>query len=131
MSGQSNRRIAQTTTYTWDKAKRWRDRWLSFEECFSKVESREKQYHLEHDLEKKVRQCLADAPRSGGPSKITGEQYCQILGVSLELPEKSGRPISQWSLNELVDEVKKRGIVSSISRSHLGAFLKGKRSKTT
>jgi hypothetical protein len=103
---------------------------LSYEAALSKLEGREENYHLASDLEKKIRECLSDAPRAGGPCKITAEQYCRILGVALEAPELSGRPISQWSLNELVDEVQKRGIVSSISRSQLGAFLKGKRSET-
>ena len=92
-----------------------------------KVEGREKKEGMAHDLEQKIRECLCDAPRLGGQAKITAEQYCQILGVSPELPSLSGRPISQWTLDELVDEVQKRGIVKSISRSHLGSFLKRKR----
>lgn len=127
LEGHSNLKIAQNGAYSWAKAKRWRFRWLSYEGAFCEIEGREKKYHMENDLEKKVRECLSDAPRSGGPCKFSAEQYCQILGVALEPPDLSGRPVSQWSLSELADEVQKRGIVVSISRSQLGDFLKGER----
>lgn len=130
LEGQSSLRVKKETGCCWEKAQQWRYRWLSYEALFSEIEGRAKKEGMEHDLEQKIRECLGDAPRRGGPSKITAEQYCQILGVSLELPSLSGRPISQWTLDELVDEVQKRGIVSSISRSHLGSFLKRKRSET-
>ena len=44
--------------------------------------------------------------------------------VALEEPSQRGRPVSQWGLIELTDEVIKRGIVSRISRSPVGSFLK-------
>lgn len=131
LDGQSNLKISKTSTHGWGKAKRWRERWLLYEKAFAEIEGRENKYHMEHDLEQKVRECLRDAPRSGSPGKFTAEQYCRILGVALEPPKDSGRPITEWTLNELVDEVQKRGIVESISRSQLGAFLKGSRRKTT
>ena len=130
LSGLSNLRISITTAYTWAKAKRWRDRWLSYEKAFEEIEGREKKYHMEHDLEEKIKECLSDAPRSGSPGKFTAEQYCQILGVSLEDPKLSQRPITEWTIDELQDEVQLRGIVSSISRSHLGAFFKRSQGET-
>ena len=126
LEGLSSVRVKEETGCCWEKAQQWRYRWLSYEQVFSAVEGRTKKEGMEHDLEQKIRECLRDAPRRGGPSRITAEQYCQILGVSLELPDLSGRPISQWTLTELVDEVQKRGIVSHISRSQLGSFLKRK-----
>ena len=130
LEGHSSLEVKRSVGCCWEKAQQWRYRWLSYEKVFSEVESREKKEGLEHDLEQKIRECLCDAPRRGVESKITAEQYCQILGVSLEHPSLSGRPISQWTLDELVDEVQKRGIVPSISRSHLGSFLKRKRGET-
>ena len=127
LEGQSSLQATSEMGRSWPTVQQWRYRWLSYEAVFLEIEGREKKEGLEHDLEQKIRRCLADAPRPGGPSKITAEQYCQILGVSLELPELSGRPISQWTLTELADEVQKRGIVGHISRSHLGSFLKRKR----
>ena len=50
--------------------------------------------------------------------------------VSLEEPALSGRPISHWGLTELTQEVIKRGIVASISRSQVGSFLKRERHQT-
>jgi putative transposase len=76
------------------------------------------------ELENAIRDGLSDAPRSGSPGKFTAHDYCQIMGVSLEDPNLSGRPISHWGLTELTQEVIKRGIVNSISRSQVGSFLK-------
>ena len=130
MSGYSNTRIEEELGYSWEKSKRWRYRWLESQGILDEIESQGgPKAKMRHELELGIRQCLSDAPRQGGVSKFTAEDYCQILGVSVEAPAASGRPISQWSLNELKDEVEKRGIVKSISRSHLGAFLKGKRDK--
>jgi putative transposase len=131
LEGKSSLQVQKETEHCWEKVQQWRYRWLGYEGVFSEIEGREKQQGMEYDLEQKIRECLSDAPRPGGPGKITAEQYCQILGVSLEDPLLSGRPISQWTLNELVDEVQKRKIVDSISRSQLGSFLKRKRGETT
>lgn len=119
--------IGVTTPYSAGKARRWRRRWKSYGEAFSKIEGREETGGIARDLGKKIRECIRDAPRPGSPGKFTAEQYCQMLGVALEAPELSGRPIGQWGLTELVDEVQKRGIVESISRAQLCVFLKGKR----
>ena len=75
-------------------------------------------------LEKTIRQILADNPRSGAPATYSSEEYCQILAVGLEPPESSGRPISQWSSRDLADECKKRGITSGISARQIGRFFK-------
>lgn len=47
-----------------------------------------------------------------------------MLAVACEPPEKSGRPITQWTHNELRDEVIKRSIISNISVSQVGRYLK-------
>lgn len=131
MCGYSNSRIEEEMGYSWEKSKRWRYRWLKFQETLDEIESSgATKTVMRRELELGIRQCLSDAPRLGKASKFTAEEFCQILGVSVEQPDESGRPISQWSLSELKDEVEKRGIVQSISRSHLGAFLKGERDKT-
>ena len=87
--------------------------------------------NVRYELEKAIREVLSDAPRSGSPGKFTAHDYCQIMGVSLEEPALSGRPISHWGLTELTDEVLKRGIVNSISRSQVGSFLKTQRNKAS
>jgi putative transposase len=74
---------------------------------------------------------LADAPRSGAPVRVSDEQVCQILELACEAPERSGRPISQWSEREIADEVKVRGIVSEISDRHAARLLKRGRLRHT
>ncbi|WP_407920002.1 helix-turn-helix domain-containing protein [Gloeobacter violaceus] len=57
---------------------------------------------------------LKDIPRAGKPSAITAEQLCQIVALACELPEASGRPITQWSPRELAAQIVGRGILSAI-----------------
>jgi len=70
---------------------------------------------------------LQDDPRPGTPQTFTAEQWCQIVALACEPPEKSGRPISHWTPRELAEEVIKRGIVTSISVRHIARFLKSGR----
>jgi putative transposase len=70
---------------------------------------------------------LADAERPGTPPTITAEQWCKILALACEEPEKSGRPITHWTPRELAEEAVKREIVTSISTRHVGRFLKSGR----
>ena len=58
------------------------------------------------------------------PGTFTPEQVTQIFAVACEPPEKSGRPIAHWTNAELADEVVKRDIVSSISVSQVGRYLR-------
>ena len=74
---------------------------------------------------------LADAPRSGKPVRISAEQVCQILELACEAPERSGRPISQWSEREIADEIRSRKIVEQISDRHAARLLKRGRSNRT
>ncbi len=67
---------------------------------------------------------LEDAPRPGGPARITAEQICQIIALACEAPSVSGRPISQWSSTELAAEIVQRGIVAQISPRHAARILK-------
>lgn len=129
--GYSNLRIENEIGYSREKVKRWRFRWLSYEAAFASIESEVSDKRVSHELELKIRECLSDAPRPGGPSKFSAHQYCQILGLALEDPALSGRPVSEWTLSELTHEIQKRAIVDSISRSQVGSFLKRKRSETS
>ena len=67
---------------------------------------------------------LQDGPRPGAPARITADQRCQIEALACEKPEKSGRPITQWTAREIADEVMKRKIVESISATCGEAFKK-------
>ena len=134
-SGASSTKASLILGIPWTKVQRWRNRWLS---AFEKVNELERQIKeggenapKAYELENYLRLLLNDSPRPGCPSKFSALDYCKILGVALEDPALSGRPISEWSLVELKDEVEKREIVSSISRSQLGSFLKSERNKAT
>lgn len=84
-------------------AAKWRKRWS--ERAGQSVEAR-----------------LSDDPRSGAPAKFTAENICAIVALACEVPEKSGRPITHWSQNELADEAVKRKIVPEISQRSVGRF---------
>jgi putative transposase len=106
----SNAQIARDFQVTVNTASLWRTRWLAC--ALATLE----------DLPLADR--LADAPRSGKPVRITAEQVCQIIELACERPERSGRPISQWTAREIADEVKARGIVERISDRHAARLLK-------
>src|SRR3954451_5807106 len=75
-------------------------------------------------LRRAIESVLTDDPRPGAPAKFTPEQVTQILAVSCEPPEKSGRPITHWTAQELTDEVIRRGIVASISPAQVYRYLR-------
>ena len=75
-------------------------------------------------LRRAIEATLTDDPRPGAPAKFTPEQVTQILAVACEPPEKSGRPITHWTAQELTDEVLKRGVVTSISPSQVSRYLR-------
>jgi len=124
LAGKSNKQASHELGYSWEKAKRWRYRWLALQPTLDVVETTAEAKKVRYELEKAIRTGLNDAERSGSPGKFSAHDYCQILGVALEDPALSGRPISHWGLTELTDEIIKRGIVSRISRSQVGSFLK-------
>lgn len=109
-AGDGNLKIAKDLGVSVDTVCEWRKRWAA---C--------KRIPLE-DIS--VEERLEDALRSGCPSRISAEQYCQIMAVACEDPKDSGRPITQWSNREIVDEVIKRGIIKSISPRQVGRFFK-------
>lgn len=71
-----------------------------------------------------VEERLEDLPRPGTPPRITADQRCQIEALACEAPEKHGRPISQWSSQEIADEVIQQKIVETISPRHAARLLK-------
>ena len=127
LRGKSNEAIQTELGYSWAKARRWRYRWIELQPKLQQIESNAPPKQRHFQVEQSLRQALADAPRTGSPGKFSAQQYCQILAVAVEDPALSGRPVSQWSLTELIQEVIQRAIVPRISRSQVGAFLKRER----
>ena len=114
--GKNNSQIARELGVSLDTVRLWRGRWLLLEPI--KLE----------DLS--VGERLEDLPRPGAPAEITADQRCQIEQLACEQPEKSGRPITQWTHREIADEIMKRGIVKQISARHAGRLLKRGRYQT-
>jgi len=108
--GKSNSAIVMQLDVCIATVQRWRNRWvkaqgISFD-----------------DLSAEDR--LQDMPRPGAPPRITADQRCKIEALACEIPEHSGRPISQWTAREIADEVMERKIVESISSRHAARLLK-------
>lgn len=98
----------------------WRRRWVQAWPKLIHIECTENHATLRRAIE----DVLSDRPRSGNPGKFTPEQITQILALACEPPERSGRPITHWTCQELADEAQKRGIVESISASQVGRYLR-------
>jgi transposase len=108
--GKNTPEIARALKTTLDTVRLWRRRWLDLQPISLS------------DLS--VEERLEDLPRPGTPPRLTADQICQIEQMACEKPEKSGRPISQWTGREIADEIVKRGIVDTISARHASRLLK-------
>jgi putative transposase len=109
-AGKTSSAIARELEISINTAQRWRNRWAKAQTISYK------------DLS--IEDRLQDGPRPGAPGRITADQRCQIEALACEKPEKSERPISQWSAREIADEVMKRQIVEHISARHAARLLK-------
>ena len=108
--GGNNAQIARHLDVDVETVRRWRGRWLGLQPISLA------------DLS--VEDRLADAPRSGAPTRITAAQVCHIVALACEAPGRSDRPMSQWTGRELADELVQRGIVDGISPRHASRLLK-------
>ena len=98
----------------------WRHRWQQSQAALLAVELNE----TKAELRRAIEDTLSDAPRSGSPGKFTPDQFVEIVAVACEEPKLSTRPIDYWARRELQDEIVKRGIVPSISQSHIGKVFR-------
>jgi len=115
--GANNAQIARRWGVSVDTARLWRTRWLALAPLPLAALG--------------VAERLEDAPRPGGPARITAEQVCQLAALACEAPAGSARPISQWTGREIADEAIQRGIVAAISPRHAARLLKRGRSSRT
>jgi transposase len=118
--GLLNQEIAQRVGLTHRQVGRWRRRWAHTWNQLIDIECCESRA----DLRRAIETVLSDEPRPGAPAKFTAEQVTQILAVACEPPEKSGRPITHWTAQELTDEVIQRRLVTSISPSQVSRYLR-------
>jgi len=67
---------------------------------------------------------LSDAPRSGGPCRITAEEVCAIIALACKRPRDCGLPLSHWSASDLTREALRQNLVERLSPRSAGRFLK-------
>src|SRR5262249_45788449 len=102
----------------------WRQRWLVLA---PKLEQVEADGGPDKALTTIIVEALTDHPRAGPPATFTAAQMVQIVAVACEGPADSGRPVSHWTPREVAEEVRKRGLVATISTRSVGRFLKSGR----
>lgn len=119
--GRLNSEIEDIVGLGHDAVGRWRRRrrWQQEFERLTLVEGLEEPA----DLRRAIQEVLSDEQRSGHPCEFTAEQLTMIFAVACEAVEESGRPVARWTQREIIDGVVKRGIVKSISTSHLSTLL--------
>ena len=98
----------------------WRRRWRDSFDALLQMQFSESGA----GFQRAIIECLSDAPRSGSPGTFSAEQIVGLIGLACEPPENSGRPVTSWTGRELADEAQKRGLVESISASHVNRILR-------
>jgi putative transposase len=109
-TGKGDKTIAQEVGVNRHTVRHWRTRWLRLAALPLS------EFSVEERLE--------DLPRPGAPATITADQRCQLEALACAAPEKSGRPISQWTSRELAAEIIQQKIVVTISPRHAARLLK-------
>ena len=115
-----------------DAVYRWTTRWQQNLVELDRLETEYVSNNLSESMyERALAEILNDAPRPGHPATITEEQKQQIIALAAEKPEKANVPITNWTHDTLKRAVIDKGIVSTISSSHIGRFLKESHTQTT
>lgn len=112
-------KIARNTVIT------WRKRWLAesaslldFEKGFKNEGINDKR------LKEHLKSFLQDNKRSGAPKKFTLSQRKQLIALACKKPIDYGLEMTDWTHEMLAKVAIAKGIVKSISPSHLGKILK-------
>lgn len=99
----------------------WCRRWCALAPKLAQIETEEGSDKARTTM---IVGALADHPRAGTPATFPAEQIVQIVAVACEDPADSGRPVSHWTPREVAEEVRKRGLIETISTRSVGRFLK-------
>lgn len=126
--GRANMAIVRERGISDFAVRRWRQRFHDALPRLRKLEAEEQAD--DRALVKALVEALADKPRSGRPPVFSAEELTAVIAIACQKPEDSDRPVSHWTAREVADEAVKRGIVTSISRRHVGRFLKSGGSET-
>lgn len=112
--GANNTAIARQLGIEAGTARLWRMRWLGLGAAAP--------------TELSVAERLEDAPRPGGPCRITAARVCRLTALACAAPAAADRPLSHWSGRELAEAAVARGIVDRLSARHAGRRLERGRS---
>ena len=122
--GKAHSVISQELGVSVNTVKSWRNRWK---------EASEELYKLERG--KEMEQCLLlflkDLPRSGTPAKFTATQKQQIVALACDRPINHQLEMTDWTYQMLALTAQTKGIVDSISESHVRLILKNAAIATT
>lgn len=97
--------------------KTWRKRWDEFEQ---EIDEAARQLGLCDTL----RLFLKDRARSGQPKKFSDAQIKQIVALACDKPASHGLQMTDWTFETLTLIAQQKGIVQSISKSHVRLLLK-------
>lgn len=124
-SGRNKKKIAEDHHVGRGVVYQWLDRWAEHGE---QREIWHKAYECGQvslgEYEKYLISIFRDAARSGTPRSFDEGTVEKIVSLAASNPESLGLPFSRWSEALLQRELIKRKIVSSISTSQIGRFLK-------
>jgi len=115
-----NRAIAAEVDLSAKTVGLWRRRWRESFPALLRMQFSE----TAAGFRRVIVECLSDAPRCGSPGKFTAEQIVGLIGMACESPARSDRPVASWTGKELADEAQKRGLMASISASHVNRILR-------
>lgn len=124
VEGIGNNALARSHNVDRGVVRKWRTRWVELARKLTHAETTDVS---NAQLSELLVAGLQDLPRSGTPAKFSAEQIVQVIALSCENPQASGRPVTDWTPPELADEVVKRNIAPSISPTTVGRFLKSDR----
>ena len=119
--GQSHTEICSQVGVSYKTVLSWRERWQNAYEQLSLDVAKG---ISDRELSKYLLNLLRDLPRSGAPKVFTLEQRQQLVALACDKPTTHGIPISDWTHEMLAKTAIAKGIVDSISASHLGKILK-------
>jgi hypothetical protein len=119
-AGVGNNALARTHDVDRGVVRKWRTRWVELARTLAHIETTEA---TDTQLSALLVAGLRDLPRSGTPATFSAEQIVQVLALSCEDPQASGRPVTHWTPLELADEVVKRGLAARHSRLPSGVFF--------
>lgn len=123
-AGIGNNALARSHKVERGVVRKWRTRWV---ELARKLAHAETSAATDAQLNALLVAGLQDLPRSGTPATFSAAQIVQVIALSCEDPQASGRPVTHWTPPELAGEVVKRGIAPRISPTTVGRFLKSDR----